>query len=121
GYHVLGMVSHEGAFWQTSIASHDAIDAAHHVPGWVPLLPLLVAISGIVAAWYFYSVKPGLPGLLAKTFPALHRFLLNKWYFDELYEAMFVAPAKRLGKFLWKFGDEKIIDGLAVNGSALVA
>lgn len=121
GYHVLGMVSHGGAFWQASIASHDILEAAHHVPGWVPVLPLLVALSGIAVAWYFYSVSPALPPALAKMFAPVYRFLLNKWYFDELYDAAFVQPAKRLGKFLWKFGDEKIVDGLFVNGSALIA
>jgi NADH-quinone oxidoreductase subunit L len=119
GYHVLGMVSPDGVFWQTSIASHEAIEAAHQAPAWVGVLPLLMGLLGISGAWYFYSVNPAVPASLAKTFPVIYRFLLNKWYFDELYEALLVTPAKRLGKFLWKFGDEKIIDGIGVNGSAL--
>jgi NADH-quinone oxidoreductase subunit L len=53
-------------------------------------------------------------------FPWLYRFLLNKWYFDELYDALFVRPALRLGRFLWKFGDEKIVDGWGPNGAALI-
>jgi len=121
GYYALGLVSHEGTFWQASIASHEILEKAHHVPGWVPVLPLLVALLGIAGAWYFYIVNPALPVKLAGTLPWLYRFLLNKWYFDELYDALFVNPAKRIGRFLWKFGDEKIIDGLGVNGSMLVA
>jgi NADH-quinone oxidoreductase subunit L len=121
GYHALGLISPEGNFWQASIASHVILEEAHHVPGWVPVLPLLVALSGVAAAWYFYSVNPKLPGDLAGRFPALYRFLLNKWYFDELYDRAFVVPAKKLGRKLWKFWDEQVIDGVAVNGSASLA
>jgi len=120
GYHMLGLVSPDGAFWQHSIASHEAIEIAHHVPGWVGVLPLLMAISGIAMAWYLYIVSPETPAKIAAMFPFIYRFLLNKWYFDELYDFLFVQPAKRLGKFLWKFGDVKIIDGLGPNGAALV-
>lgn len=118
GYHVLGMVSPDGDFWQLSIASHHILEEAHHVAAWVPVVPLLVALSGIALAWYCYIVNPGLPPKLASTFRPLYLFLLNKWYFDELYDKIFVQPAKRLGQFLWKFGDEKVIDGMAINGSA---
>ena len=121
GYHVLGMVSPEGNFWQASIGSHEAIEAAHHAPGWVGALPLLMGLSGIALAWYFYIVSPGLPPKLASRFPKLYRFLLNKWYFDELYDRVFVEPAKRYGYWLWKFFDTKIIDGLGPNGAALAA
>ena len=121
GYHVLGMVSGHGDFWQASIASHHILEEAHHVAAWVAVAPLLLALSGIGMAWYFYSVNPALPVRLAARFPALYRFLLNKWYFDELYDAALVRPAKRLGHHLWKFWDEQIVDGFAVNGSALLA
>ena len=120
GYHVIGLVSPEGAYWQHSIASHEAIERAHHVPGWVGVMPLLVGLSGIALAWVFYIVHPQLPARLAAKLPWLYRFLLNKWYFDELYAAIFVRPALRLGQFLWKFFDEKIIDGLGPNGAALL-
>jgi NADH-quinone oxidoreductase subunit L len=120
GYHVLGMVSAEGIFWQATIGSHEIIEKAHHVPAWVPVLPLLVALSGIGLAWLFYVVSPSIPGKLAARVPRLHRFLLNKWYFDELYDVIFVRPAKALGQHLWKFWDEKIIDGLGPNGAALL-
>lgn len=120
GYHVLGMVSAEGNFWQASIASHKILEAAHHVPGWVGTLPLLVGLMGIALAWVFYIVSPGIPKKIAAIFPAPYRFLLNKWYFDELYDALFVQPAKRLGLTLWKFWDVKVIDGLGPNGAAFI-
>ncbi len=120
GYHVFGMVSASGDFWQATIGSHAIIEHAHHVPGWVPVLPLLVALSGIGLAWYLYIVNTSLPKKLADRFPRLYQFLLNKWYFDELYDAIFVRPAKRIGYYLWRFFDEKIIDGLGPNGAALI-
>jgi NADH-quinone oxidoreductase subunit L len=120
GYHMLGMASPDGAFWQAAIAPNDALEKAHHVPGWVMALPLLMAFSGIFIAWYCYIINPALPPSLAKRFPDLYQFLLNKWYFDDLYDAMFVRPAKRLGHYLWKFWDEAIIDGLGPNGAALL-
>jgi len=118
GYHVLGLASAEGNFWQGSIAHNDIIERAHHVPGWVPVLPLLVALSGIALAWYFYISSPKSPVQLAARFPRLYQFLLNKWYFDELYDKIFVNPAKRFGAYLWKFWDEKIVDGMGPNGAA---
>ncbi len=120
GYHALGMVSAEGHFWQKTIASHEALERAHHAPAWVGTLPLLMAISGIALAWVLYILYPATPATIAKRFPYLYRFLLNKWYFDELYDAAFVKPAKRFGQYLWKFWDEKIIDGMGPNGAALV-
>ena len=83
-------------------------------------LPLLMGILGISLAWLFYIKSPKTPAMLAKLFPNTHQFLLNKWYFDELYDFLFVNPAKKFGQFLWKFGDEKIIDGFGANGSALI-
>ena len=120
GVHVFGLVSPDGAFWQASIATNSAIEEAHFVPGWVGTLPVLVGLCGIALAWVFYIINPGLPIRLHNSFPRLYRFLLNKWYFDELYDRIFVRPAKRLGYYLWKFWDEKIIDGLGPNGAALV-
>jgi len=121
GYHALGLVAPEGAYWQDSIASYIILEEAHFVPFWVGVLPLLVAILGIGLAWMFYIRRPDFPKKLAAKLPWLYRFLLNKWYFDELYDFLFVNPAKRLGYKLWKIGDEKIIDGIGVNGTALLA
>jgi NADH-quinone oxidoreductase subunit L len=120
GYHVFGLVSAEGHFWQGAVAANEAIEKAHHVPAWVGVLPLLMALSGIALAWVFYIASPMVPSLVAMKFPYLYRFLFNKWYFDELYDALFVNPAKRFGQYLWKFWDEKIVDGLGPNGAALL-
>lgn len=120
GYHIFGLVSPEGEFWRATIASHVIIEKAHHVPAWVGTLPLLVAISGIALAWFFYIAMPWFPPLMAKKFPLLYGLFLNKWYFDEIYDFLFVRPAKQFGHYLWKFWDEKIIDGLGPNGASLV-
>jgi hypothetical protein len=62
-------------------------------------------VLGLVTAWYFYIRSPETPKQLAEAHQALYQFLLNKWYFDELYDFIFVRPAKWLGRFLWKQGD----------------
>jgi NADH-quinone oxidoreductase subunit L len=119
GEHVFELVSPEGVFFQHSIASYSVLEEAHFVPGWVSSLPLLMGVLGIGLAWICYIVHPDIPGRIAATVPPLYRFLLNKWYFDELYDWLFVRSAKKLGYVLWKFWDEKIIDGLGPNGAAL--
>jgi NADH-quinone oxidoreductase subunit L len=75
-------------------------------------------ILGFVLAYWMYIRRPELPGALAAQQPSLYRFLLNKWYFDEIYDRIFVRPAKDFGLFLWKQGDGRIIDGLGPNGIA---
>jgi NADH-quinone oxidoreductase subunit L len=113
----------EGAegFWRESILvlpPHNSIEAAHHGPGWVGLLPLVVGLVGIGIAYGFYIRDPALPARLARSFPGLYRFLLNKWYFDELYDLLFVRTAFLLGRGFWKGGDEAVIDGLGPNALA---
>jgi NADH-quinone oxidoreductase subunit L len=108
-------------FWAASIfvaEGHGAIENAHHVPLWVKILPLAVALAGIAAAWLFYIAAPGLPAALAARFQGPYLFLLNKWYFDELYDRIFVTPAKRLGRGLWLGGDGSVIDGVGPDGIA---
>ena len=73
-------------------------------------------VLGFVVAYWFYIVNPKVPVALAKSQDALYRFLLNKWYFDELYNAIFVKPALFIGRVLWKQGDGRIIDGWGPNG-----
>jgi NADH-quinone oxidoreductase subunit L len=115
---------HREGFWKGAIKvleSHDSIEAAHHGPALVGLLPLFVSLAGIALASWMYLLRPGSAARLAQTFPGLYRFLLNKWYFDELYDFLFVRPAFRLGRLFWKGGDGAVIDGFGPDGiSALV-
>ncbi|MEX2649646.1 MAG: NADH-quinone oxidoreductase subunit L [Alphaproteobacteria bacterium] len=123
GYLGLPMVEDGEAFWGESIlvlAVHDALEAAHHVPLWVKLLPIAAGALGIAVAYVFYMARPALPGALAARFRGLYLFLLNKWYFDELYDRLFVRPAKAIGFGLWKGGDGAVIDGLGPDGIAAV-
>ena len=76
----------------------------------------LLGVIGFFIAWQFYIRRPDIPENLAKQHDLLYRFLLNKWYFDELYDMIFVRPAIRLGRLLWKGGDGYIIDGLGPDG-----
>lgn len=121
GYYVLGMVDGDHAFWAGSIQvldAHNTLEAAHHVPHWVPLLPLAIAISGIVLAWLFYIQFPKAPQTMVHWFGAPYRFLLNKWYIDELYNAVFVRPSLRIGRFFWQRVDAGVIDHFGPNGVA---
>jgi NADH-quinone oxidoreductase subunit L len=106
-------------FWREAILvlpDHDSIAAAEHVPFWVSHLALVVGILGIVCAWVAYIWRPGIPAATARRFHAIYIFLLNKWYFDELYDAVIVRPAFSLGFGLWKKGDGAVIDGLGPDG-----
>jgi NADH-quinone oxidoreductase subunit L len=114
------MVGHHMAeFWGKSIVvleHHKALENAHHVPLWVKLLPLVVGVAGIAMAYVFYMFAPGIPGAIAARFQGIYQFLLNKWYFDELYDKIFVRPSFYLGRNLWKTGDGTLIDGLGPDG-----
>ncbi|MCE2748813.1 MAG: NADH-quinone oxidoreductase subunit L [Rhodobacter sp.] len=94
------------------------IHKAHGVPDWVKVSPFAAMILGLALAFQFYIRRPDLPGRLAANQRPLYLFLLNKWYFDEVYEFLFVRSAKWLGGFLWKRGDGAVIDG-TINGVAL--
>ena len=112
------------AFWGQSIVQgeNDVIYAAHHVPLWVKLLPLLMAASGIGLAYLMYMARPELPGRVVASIKPVWQFVYNKWYFDELYAFLFVRPAGALGTFLWKGGDGAVIDGYGPDGiSALTS
>jgi NADH-quinone oxidoreductase subunit L len=99
-------------------ADNHVIHEAHNAPTWVKVSPFVAMILGLLLAWKFYIRSPELPGKLAAQQRPLYLFLLNKWYFDELYDVIFVRPAKWLGRFLWQKGDGTVIDG-ALNGVAL--
>jgi NADH-quinone oxidoreductase subunit L len=91
---------------------------AHYVPTWVKLSPFIAMLIGLATAYQMYIRRPDLPAKLAENQRPLYLFLLNKWYFDELYDLVFVRPAKSIGRFLWKRGDGNVIDG-GINGLAL--
>ena len=119
GYSVLGMVDQGGEFWRGAIFTAEdnlVLENAHHVPFWVKALPMLVVAIGVLAAYVLYIKNTDLPAKIADRFSPIYKFFLNKWYFDELYDLLFIRTAKWLGKILWKIGDVKIVDGLFVGG-----
>src|SRR5690606_33600355 len=87
---------------------------------WVKWLPLIVALAGVALAYLFYLVRTDLPRRVARTFRAVYLFLLNKWYFDELYDWLFVRPANYIGYGLWRSGDMAVIDAIGPDGIAAV-
>ncbi len=108
------------AFWGESIVlrpGNEILEHMHHVPGWVVAAPSVVGFAGIGLAYVMYMLMPQLPGQLAAALPWLHRFLLNKWYFDEVYDLLIVRPLRALARGLWQVGDTRIIDGMP-NGLA---
>ena len=94
------------------------MDDAHHAPTWVKVSPFIAMLIGFGTAYLFYIVNPKLPKRLAENQRPLHQFLLNKWYFDEIYVFVFVKPASSIGRVLWKRGDGNVIDG-SINGVAM--
>ena len=109
------------AFWGNSLAvkaTEEVLHHAHEVPLWVKLLPLVCAIAGIALSYYYYVVRTDMPERTVKRFPGLHALFYNKWYFDELYDAVFVKPSLAIGRFLWKKGDGATIDGLGPDNVA---
>ena len=107
-------------FWHGSIFNgphNEIMEHLEHVPGWVEAAPLVVGLVGIALAYYMYIMSPLTPIRLAERFGGIYRFLLNKWYFDELYDAIFVRPLMCLSRVLWKTGDATLIDGVP-NGLA---
>jgi NADH-quinone oxidoreductase subunit L len=106
-------------FWKASLFTlpdNHVLHDFHDVPLWVKLAPFVAMIVGFLVAYQFYIRSPQTPKDLAAQHRGLYAFLLNKWYFDELYDFLFVRPAKRLGTFLWKQGDGWFIDGLGPDG-----
>jgi NADH-quinone oxidoreductase subunit L len=112
-----------GAFWGASIAvlPNSIMTQIDGIPAWAALSPLAAAIIGLAVAATFYLVSPDLPAKLAKQFNGLYLFLLNKWYFDELYDAVLVRPTLKLAKLIWHVGDEQMIDGVPSGLATLTA
>jgi NADH-quinone oxidoreductase subunit L len=108
-------------FWGGSIYfNENLIHALHAVPLWVKLTATVVMITGFVGALFAYILKPGIPAAFVKMFAPLHNFVFRKWYFDELYDLIFVKPAFWLGRQFWKLGDIGTIDRFGPNGVAWV-
>ena len=122
GFHHAFIGAEEGAaFWQGSLA-FDAhlMHAMHEVPLLVKLSATIVMILGFAIAWLAYIKDTTIPARFTATFPAIYQFLLNKWYWDELYNILFVKPSLWLGRILWKKGDEGTIDRFGPHGAAEV-
>jgi NADH-quinone oxidoreductase subunit L len=119
-----GFVGEEQAsFWKSAILvlpDHAALAQAEQIPLTIAYLPLVAGVFGIAMAYGFYIVNPTLPERLAANYRALYQFLLNRWYFDELYDSLFVRSAMAIGDGLWKSGDGAVIDGLGPDGVAAV-
>jgi NADH-quinone oxidoreductase subunit L len=121
GYPVLALFTGHGAdtfFHQAlRLVTADKIyEQTEHLPLLVTLSPTVMMIGGFLVAWYFYIRRPDVPKELARQQPLLYQFLLNKWYFDEIYDFLLVRPLLWLGRLLWKGGDGFIIDGLGPDG-----
>lgn len=106
--------------WGDSIfvlPENDTVTAAHHVPLWVKKLPIAMGVIGLFLGWVFYLKYVGLPEKFTKALKPLYALLFNKWYFDEIYHAIFVKPSLRLGQIFWQ-SDKHVVDGLGPDGMA---
>jgi NADH-quinone oxidoreductase subunit L len=106
-------------FWRNSLflgTENHILEEMEHAPALVSLSPTLFMLAGFAVAYYMYLVDLAAPQRLATALPGLYRFLLNKWYFDELYDFLFVRPAFAIGRFFWKGGDGAVIDGFGPDG-----
>jgi NADH-quinone oxidoreductase subunit L len=106
--------AHAEDFWRAAVPLHHG--AHHHPPTWVIWAPLAVTVTGFLLAVFFYLLNQGLGARIAAAGGPLHAFLYNKWFFDEIYDFIFVKGARALGDLFWKVGDKKIIDGLGPDG-----
>jgi NADH-quinone oxidoreductase subunit L len=103
-------------FFRESLEFDRVLEDMHAAPFAIKLLPTVMMAAGLLVAWLFYIRRPELPGELASQHRRLYRFLLNKWYFDEIYDFLFVRPTLWLGRLLWKGGDGYVIDGFGPDG-----
>ncbi|MEM7426563.1 MAG: NADH-quinone oxidoreductase subunit L [Pseudomonadota bacterium] len=109
----------EALFWGASLyrlPTNNIVAEFKQVPGWVPIAPFIAMLLGFALSWLFYIRDPGIPQRLAEQHGPLYRFLLNKWYFDEIYDFLLVRPCMWFGRFFWKRGDGWLIDGFGPDG-----
>ncbi len=121
GWPAVGLFTGHGAdeFFRSSVmfgTANTLFEDAEQLPLYLSLAPTVMMIVGFLVAWEFYIHRPELPAALARDQNVLYKFLLNKWYFDEIYDFLFVRPAMRLGRLLWKGGDGFVIDGFGPDG-----
>jgi NADH-quinone oxidoreductase subunit L len=121
GWPMLGLFTGHGAeeFFRDSLKfapGNTLLEDMEHLPLAVTLLPTVMMIGGFLVAWQFYLRRPDIPEKLARDHGVLYRFLLNAWYFDKIYDVIFVRPTMWLGRLLWKGGDGFVIDGFGPDG-----
>ncbi len=106
-------------FWKDALflaQNNHILENMERAPWLVSASPTLAMLIGVAIAYYMYIVAPEAPRRLAESNPILYRFLLNKWYFDELYDLIFVRPAFWIGRLFWRGGDGFVIDGFGPDG-----
>ena len=106
-------------FWGDSIfihPSHHAMEAAHHVSSTIKLMPLVVSVGGVAVAIFIYAAAPWLAPLISTVTKPIYVLFYRKWFFDEIYDWMFVHPAVKLGRFFWHRGDQAVIDAFGPDG-----
>jgi NADH-quinone oxidoreductase subunit L len=113
----VGHAEHIAHFFGGSLVVNDElVEAVHSVPFWARAASTIAMLIGFAVAWYMYMVDKTAPARLADANRGLYKFLLNKWYFDELYDFLFVRPAKWIGTALWKGFDDWLVDQTIVEG-----
>jgi len=121
GWPALRLFTGPGAeeFFRSSLAyatDNHVLEDMEHLPLEITLAPTVMMIIGFLVAWQFYIRRPDIPAALARDQGVLYRFLLNAWYFDRIYDFLFVRPAMWLGRLFWKGGDGFVIDGFGPDG-----
>jgi NADH-quinone oxidoreductase subunit L len=121
GQEIFHMISFEDNFFANAIfvqPTNHILEEIHHTPELIKSLPLILGVVAIALAYLLYIAKPQLPAKISKSLSWLYKLSFNKWYFDEIYDKIFVQQIKKLGTVLWQFWDNKVIDGLGPNGLA---
>ncbi len=120
--HHIFVGEHADAFWGAAgIPAQPVLHAAHHVPGWVKLAPLVATFLGLFLGWLFYLAKPALPAQFARNFNWLYELSANKFYFDRVYDKVFGAGAPLAGLAFWQYGDRGTIDRFGPDGISYIS